>query len=489
MHLTHLTTSRRQGFTKKTLHRRKERHLKTLTYLKQKSSFLIAAVSLVAFVAGNMIGSHGVYAFWKSVFGKMDDSLIVYSGTVAPIAQVPDNTCWRQFGGGGEEEYTFRQVPQQCLVPLPRYDASAQRSGHDPHYSVGYMGSYSTGDDGSGSHPGVDIRAPKGTPVLAMAAGFVTSVREDNGGFGKVVVIRHPHMPDPRNPSQTMVLFSAYAHLDAQLVAEGDIVQKGQLIGLVGRTGDATGTHLHFQVDREKMPDGEEVPWHPTWPYSATDARNAGMSFTQAINSALNQDVGYRTTVSPVAYAQANYPPVQGAIAGAGSSSSLAVAQAMSASSQVQRTLLAMSAARRQLRLAQQKKQIVAAATDQAIASRTTVAVADDAEHAVQTPPTHGTLKIIEIQHDDTFSGRGWKTVTLTLLDALGNRVDGSTLDQDLYLRTAYGTAEFRPAVVSSLDFHDGRAEVRMLPRGRQTIVIMLQPSGQLGAPMRYEGK
>ncbi len=487
MHLTRLTSAHRQGFRAKTLHKHVEKRLSAVMYLKQKSSFLIAAVSLFAFVAGNMIGSHGVYAFWKSVWGKYDDSLIAYTGTVAPIANVPDYECWGAVGGGEEGEYTFRQVPEQCLMPLPTYDIEKQRQG-DPIFEVGYMGSYKDGADGKGSHPGVDIRTPKNTPVLAIANGMVTSVREDKGGFGKLIVIRHPHVPDPRDPTKTTILHSAYAHLDAQLVAEGDIVQKGQVIGLSGSTGFATGNHLHFQIDRDTFADGEEIPWHPYWPFSGAEARQAGLTLAGAIDAGLNQSKGYQTTVSPMLYVQANYKQVPDAVIAHGAAGSLSASSL--SPEQMKARLLGMRDARRDKRIARQKELVVAQSAPAPIIVRETVAsVQDPPPSAPSIPSSTGTVRTIEIQHDQSFTGRGWETITVTLLDEAGNAVDGSELPRDLHLRTAYGDAEFRPEVLSPLDFHGGQAEVKMLPRGRRTIVITVQPFGILSEPMKYDGK
>ncbi len=94
-------------------------------------------------------------------------------------------------------------------------------------------------DGGKRKHEGVDIFAPKGTPVIASADGIITSVKEGGIG-GKTVWLR----PSDRNIS----LY--YAHLDEQSVQAGQRVKKGDLIGTVGNTGNARTTppHLHFGV-------------------------------------------------------------------------------------------------------------------------------------------------------------------------------------------------------------------------------------------------
>ena len=92
---------------------------------------------------------------------------------------------------------------------------------------------------GKRSHEGVDIFAPKRTPVVAAADGVVTGVKEAGIG-GKVVWLR---LKD-----KNVTLY--YAHLDKQLVREGQEVKKGETVGLVGNTGNAklTPSHLHFGV-------------------------------------------------------------------------------------------------------------------------------------------------------------------------------------------------------------------------------------------------
>ncbi|WP_052382241.1 peptidoglycan DD-metalloendopeptidase family protein, partial [Paraburkholderia kururiensis] len=88
------------------------------------------------------------------------------------------------------------------------------------------------------SHDGVDLAAPMGTPVHATARGTVSYVGWETG-YGKIVVI------DNVPPYQT-----AFAHLSrfAKGLHRGSHVRRGQVIGYVGKTGWATGPHLHYEV-------------------------------------------------------------------------------------------------------------------------------------------------------------------------------------------------------------------------------------------------
>ena len=85
-------------------------------------------------------------------------------------------------------------------------------------------------------HQGVDLAADYGTPIHAAADGIVRST-EWEGGFGNKIDVDH------ENGYHTW-----YAHLSRFGVSPGERVHKGDVIGYVGATGDATGPHLHYQL-------------------------------------------------------------------------------------------------------------------------------------------------------------------------------------------------------------------------------------------------
>jgi murein DD-endopeptidase MepM/ murein hydrolase activator NlpD len=91
-------------------------------------------------------------------------------------------------------------------------------------------------------HEGVDIPGKKGTPVNSVAAGIVIKSGR-SGGYGNMVEIRHPDGYTTR-----------YAHNQKNLVKEGDLVEKGQKIALLGSTGRSTGPHVHFEVRKDDKP-------------------------------------------------------------------------------------------------------------------------------------------------------------------------------------------------------------------------------------------
>ena len=97
-------------------------------------------------------------------------------------------------------------------------------------------------------HFGTDIRGAVGTPVYAANAGAVV-MRRENYAAGNTVLVYHG-----------AGLFTAYFHLSAFAVQEGDRVERGQLLGKVGGTGRVTGPHLHWGVKVQDLwVDGETL--------------------------------------------------------------------------------------------------------------------------------------------------------------------------------------------------------------------------------------
>lgn len=92
-------------------------------------------------------------------------------------------------------------------------------------------------------HSGIDLAAGAGTPVVATAAG-AARVIVSAIGFGLHVVIDHGGG-----------LQSLYGHLSAVVVSDGAPVDAGEVIGAVGSSGNSTGPHLHFEIDRDGVPE------------------------------------------------------------------------------------------------------------------------------------------------------------------------------------------------------------------------------------------
>ena len=86
-------------------------------------------------------------------------------------------------------------------------------------------------------HRGVDIAAPKGTPIRAAADGTVIYSGDDIPGYGKMVIVDHGRG-----------WATCYAHNSVNRVKQDSRVGAGQVIGEVGDTGRASGPHCHFEV-------------------------------------------------------------------------------------------------------------------------------------------------------------------------------------------------------------------------------------------------
>lgn len=99
----------------------------------------------------------------------------------------------------------------------------------------GYISS-SFGERNGRRHTGLDIAAPQGSEIMAAADGLATFAGE-NGGYGNYLVIDHGGGVETR-----------YAHCSEILVKEGDRVGRGEVVALVGSTGNSTGPHLHFEI-------------------------------------------------------------------------------------------------------------------------------------------------------------------------------------------------------------------------------------------------
>ncbi|MGE5188486.1 MAG: LysM peptidoglycan-binding domain-containing M23 family metallopeptidase [Gemmatimonadota bacterium] len=96
------------------------------------------------------------------------------------------------------------------------------------------------GPRNAGFHRGVDILAPEGSDVRASEYGLVLYAGNGLRGYGNVIVLDHGEG-----------ITTLYGHLKEFRVESGDAVAAGQVIGTVGRTGNATTSHLHFELRLE----------------------------------------------------------------------------------------------------------------------------------------------------------------------------------------------------------------------------------------------
>ena len=95
---------------------------------------------------------------------------------------------------------------------------------------------------GGSRHQGIDLAAPAGTPVQATADGRIVFAGKD-GRYGKTVVVDHGAGYRTR-----------YAHLKKIDTKQGKRVRRGDQIGRVGKSGNASGAHLHYEVLKNGVP-------------------------------------------------------------------------------------------------------------------------------------------------------------------------------------------------------------------------------------------
>jgi murein DD-endopeptidase MepM/ murein hydrolase activator NlpD len=162
------------------------------------------------------------------------------------LADTPSHSRVRVSDGLAEPGSTpdpVRRIPNARPTPRPTQRAVLaviidQNSGADTRrhlWPLAIRGTISSRF--SSTHPGIDIAAPSGTPVRAIASGTIAWAGWKTNGGGYVVVIRHPDG-----------MRSTYNHNRGVAVRRGDRVTRGQRIAWVGESGRATGPHLDLRI-------------------------------------------------------------------------------------------------------------------------------------------------------------------------------------------------------------------------------------------------
>ena len=196
----------------------------------------------------------------RFVFGLGRDE----TGPVSLVVKLPDGRLETVQRSVAAREWRIERVdgvPQQTVTPDPdiaariareqaRVVAARERNDDRSDFAAGFdwplkgriSGVYGSQRFYNGTprspHSGLDVAAPKGTPIRAPAAGLVTFADTDLYLTGGTVLIDHGHG-----------VSSNFLHLSRIDVAVGDRVQAGQVIGLVGATGRATGPHMHWGMN------------------------------------------------------------------------------------------------------------------------------------------------------------------------------------------------------------------------------------------------
>jgi murein DD-endopeptidase MepM/ murein hydrolase activator NlpD len=511
------------GFHRRSMYRVKRRGA-VIHYAKQKLSFVIALLSVFAFIVGNVVGRAGWYGFTKAVFGHDVDSTIVFTGTVPPTVAI-DYKLWSQYGGD-KRLHAYTQVPKNAIRQLPEYDpimlASADTTFAHQVYTTLWGGGY---NKPQGSHGGVDIDTVKGAPVYSIANGVIEKAVQQSVGLGNHIVVRHPNTPDMRNPGQFTTVYSTYSHLDAILVTEGEVVQKGQQIGTVGNTGlvmGATGYHLLFNIDTA------EAPFHPYWPFTPADAKAAGLTFMQAVDSTKFRDRLQQYTLNPMLFVQ-QYASYAGTTRVA-SAEQPKTESAIAKLSPKERTEYRRAQRMKVLTARLETEPVRVAAVTPApvteilssasssmssvsssVASSSAAPIISSSASSIQSEPstpllasTQPTTVVapvytaaatevhhLRIEHNGTF-GRSWQKVTIVAENANGETISSPSFNGRLFLVPTFGDALIRPTnEITPLDFVNGQATLHILPKdGVKTLIFETKsniPALQaVSAPMVY---
>lgn len=92
-------------------------------------------------------------------------------------------------------------------------------------------------------HRGIDLAGKTGQPIYATRSGKIVYAGQKFRGYGKMILLEHDS-----------TWTSLYSHLTRYKVRSGEQVRQGQIIGYMGRTGRASGVHLHFEIYKNKVP-------------------------------------------------------------------------------------------------------------------------------------------------------------------------------------------------------------------------------------------
>ena len=209
---------------------------------------LVAAIALPAFASASGPADAGPVTAERLAADNAQSIVVASEATQAPttreqfVATTPDEIEKRK----AEEAAAARAAAAAATVSSSSRPSIAGLALVAPGSgAVRYPVTSFTPGEGPGSgrgHEGWDMIAPEGTPIYAAAAGTVTASAESIGGYGVSIMIMS-------NLNGTMVE-TRYGHMvyGSRMVEVGDQVAAGQLIGLVGNTGNSYGSHLHFEV-------------------------------------------------------------------------------------------------------------------------------------------------------------------------------------------------------------------------------------------------
>jgi murein DD-endopeptidase MepM/ murein hydrolase activator NlpD len=200
-------------------------------YTVQKGDTLASIAKRYGGDVNEIVAYNGIESDSVSIGAK----IIIPNGEVPATATVKTTTTAKSSSSASRSSNgLFANNPAE-----PAHNVGAPGSASEVAYYASPLSHY-VRTQGIHGYNAVDLAAPKGTAIMAAAAGTVTVAQGNgawNGGYGNYVVISHS------NGSQTL-----YGHMSKVSVYDGETVAQGEVIGYVGSTGDSTGPHLHFEI-------------------------------------------------------------------------------------------------------------------------------------------------------------------------------------------------------------------------------------------------
>lgn len=162
--------------------------------------------------------------------------LLVPPGSTGPATPDVTSLASAQLPGGAGPAFRARMMDWSAPAPQPARPLPALAAAHLPALSSRFGPRSDPFHGRAAIHAGIDIPGALGTPVLASGSGRIR-IAGHAGNYGLLVEIDHGGG-----------LVTRYGHLSRILVTPGRSVATGETIALMGSTGRATGSHLHFEV-------------------------------------------------------------------------------------------------------------------------------------------------------------------------------------------------------------------------------------------------
>lgn len=189
-------------------------------------------------------GKRGPLPLWRGGAFFLG-SVMVFSGCLGPIARGPRSKI-----STASRPPVRTSTGEKKMVSHDSFNGVRQTQHFIPPLSTFRIRS-PYGPRGRKFHTGVDLieSSRGGDPIFASWKGVVETVSH-RGGYGRMVLLRHGEMG-----------FTRYAHLQKVTVRKGQTIQQGQTIGFVGKSGRATGPHLHFEILTLKYKTVDPTPY------------------------------------------------------------------------------------------------------------------------------------------------------------------------------------------------------------------------------------